>query len=103
MNLEDHYRCEICGTWFNLMEHHICPNCHRPKGSYHCPDCGGIINEYDHFCSHCGTDRRWVTFKCPHCEGEVTAHRKPKIGDDDRFYVNCAKCGNRFPRPDLRL
>lgn len=101
--IEGFFQCKVCGTWFNYKEHEKCPQCHNTKESIKCQICGVVINDYDKFCRHCGTDRRWVTFECPHCKGEITAHRIPGISDDDRFFVTCSKCGQRFQRPDLLL
>lgn len=103
MIIDGTYRCHLCGTYFLIRESSECPKCHRPMGSIRCPECANIINEYDNFCSHCGADRRWITFECPHCGEGIKTHRWPGKNDEGRFLLSCPKCGTRFLRPDVRI
>lgn len=101
MVIDGIYICKVCSTGYVLRNHDRCPKCHNPQGSVRCPDCGEVIMEWDNFCSHCGADLRWVTFKCPHCGEEVVAHRRPGLNSTDSFRVSCPKCGHSFLRPDV--
>lgn len=102
MIIDNTFHCSICGKYYESREvYPVCPNCHMPVGSMRCPQCQWVIIEADNFCPHCGMDRRWIRFECPGCGAEVTAHRRPGLDDDDKFFVTCIKCGCTFRRPDV--
>lgn len=90
--------CNICHASVRKTEQNTCPNCHNPRGSERC-SCGAIVDEHDNFCSHCGKDRRWVTFVCRECEETIVALRWPRPKDNDYYQITCPKCGHRFFRP----